>query len=312
MVICGCSLCKSSANSSLSSSDISCPCFSFCRIGLLKSNSLIFSSTNSRYFATLRASCCGPNSINSFSATLSFKLYFSGVRGTRVSLNFIKGEIFSINSSNLSSSIVAQKWLLCAFLMSSCSLATLFTVRGNSPIISIILSRRVSYLSVSFCKVASDTSTISFSKRMALKSASETVLKSGLTTLFRKDILSSFSTVQKLSSSIRCNSFWASRIITELFGSIFICLRHFTISFSAIPVLFWFCASSILFNRKAKRRIGKGICAFNSFPRGFNLKYSKLSQQSRIKKSSFCVHQGLILSASSKRVPRPIICQNFV
>ena len=59
-------------------------------------------------------------------------------------------------------------------------------------------------------------------------------------------------------------------------------------------------------------RTGSGNWAFSSLPLGLSLKYSKLYQQSRIRNTSFSRHQGLGLLVSSRRVPRPTICQNLV
>lgn len=71
-------------------------------------------------------------------------------------------------------------------------------------------------------------------------------------------------------------------------------------------------AFSILSRRRPTSRTGSGNCGLSSLPLGLSLKYSKLSQQSRIRNTSFSRHQGLGLLVSSKRVPRPTICQNLV
>ena len=97
-----------------------------------------------------------------------------------------------------------------------------------------------------------------------------------------------------------------------MYGRFSICFLSFTISFSRVVSMFNSAAFSILSNRRPNKRTGNGICGFNLTPLGLTLKYSKLSQQSRIRKVSFLVHQGFSFDFSSRRVPRPIICQNFV
>ncbi|MCY1226528.1 hypothetical protein D3C86_1161880 [compost metagenome] len=147
---------------------------------------------------------------------------------------------------------------------------------------------------------------------MALKSTSETVRSNGLTTNRKKSNLSEVNTFQKLASSKRCNSDCASKIAIEFLGKEAICFLSFETSLLTIEVFCNSCAFSILSNRIPNKRTGKGIEEGVSRPLGVILKYSKLSQQSKIKKFSLCVHHGFILVDSNNRVPRPIICQNLV
>ena len=173
-------------------------------------------------------------------------------------------------------------------------------------------SLSISACSLSSLSKASEYSSRSRSKRIALKSASDTVRNNGLISARRNSSFVWLRLIQKFSSSKRFKAAAASLITTEFCGKVLICKRSFLISRSEISLYPPSVAFSILSSRRPVRRTGKGICGLSSFPLGFSLKYSKLSQQSSIKNTSFSVHQGLGLLVSSKRVPRPTICQNLV
>ncbi len=164
-----------------------------------------------------------------------------------------------MSCSNFSSDIVAQKLFVCAWRMSCSSIATMFTLKGSSPISSIILSFRVSNLSFSSFKFANETSTISFSNLIALKSTSATVLNNGFTTPFKNSILPCVRLFQKFSSSNLCNSNFASIITTEFRGRVSTCFLSCSISFSTICVLDCVNASSTFSRRTPNKRTGKGI-----------------------------------------------------
>ncbi|MNJ52118.1 hypothetical protein D3C77_474380 [compost metagenome] len=170
----------------------------------------------------------------------------------------------------------------------------------------------VSACSLSSFRTASEYSSRSRSKRMALKSASETVRNSGLISARRNSSRSWLRLIQKLSSSSRASAAAASLITTDSLGSAAVCTRSFPISRAAMSVRPLSLAFSILSSRRPTSRTGSGNCGLSSLPLGLSLKYSKLSQQSRIRNTSFSRHHGLALLVSSKRVPRPTICQNLV
>ncbi|MNN60846.1 hypothetical protein D3C81_1760530 [compost metagenome] len=147
---------------------------------------------------------------------------------------------------------------------------------------------------------------------MALKSASDTVRNSGLISARRNSSRSWLRLIQKLSSSSRASAAAVSLITTDSLGSAAICRRSLATSRAAMSAWPLSLVLSILSRRRPTSRTGSGNCGLSSLPLGLSLKYSKLSQQSRIRNTSFSRHQGLGLLVSSRRVPRPTICQNVV